>query len=80
MMLGNFLTVNQWGFNRVSIKNCVLSSVLRRSHRRCKQKFFGARPGARLAALKAALAARRNKGIHQRQDLGSDNEGLGKIL
>ncbi|KDR16311.1 myoneurin-like [Zootermopsis nevadensis] len=54
--------------------------ILRRSRRRCRQKFFGARPGARLAALKAALAARRNKGIQPRQDTGSDNEALGDMV
>jgi hypothetical protein len=57
-----------------------LPSVLCRSRRRWKKKFFGAHPHARLAILKAALAARRNKGIQLRQDTGSDDEGLGKML
>ncbi|XP_068082056.1 zinc finger protein 879 [Anabrus simplex] len=35
--------------------------VLSRSRRRYKQKLLGIRPGARLAALKAALATRRNR-------------------
>jgi hypothetical protein len=70
-----------WEFKPYSIrKYFILPSVLRRSRRRCRQKIFGARPGARLAALKAALAARRNKGIQQRQETGSDDEGLGKVL
>jgi hypothetical protein len=57
-----------------------LPSVLCRSRRRWKKKFFGAHPHARLAILKAALAARRNKGVRPRQDTGSDDEGLGKML
>jgi hypothetical protein len=42
--------------------------------------FFGAHAHARLAILKAALTARRNKGIQPRQDTGSDDEGLGRML
>lgn len=75
-----FSSLTSWGLIHIILENYFISpSVLRRSRRRCKQKFFGARPGARLAAIKAALTARRNKGIQQRQDTGSDDEGLGKI-
>jgi hypothetical protein len=71
--------LTSWGLNPYNNAELFYFSVLRRSRHRCKQKFFGARPGARLAALKAALAARRNRVIRQRQDTGSDDEGLGKM-
>ncbi|PSN51079.1 hypothetical protein C0J52_01507 [Blattella germanica] len=53
--------------------------ILRRSHRRGKQKFFRARPGVRLAALKAALVARRSKGHHLRHDQENEDDSIGDL-
>ncbi|KAJ9590612.1 hypothetical protein L9F63_016382, partial [Diploptera punctata] len=53
--------------------------ILRRSHRRGKQKFFGTRPGTRLAALKAALVARRSKTLQMRNDADNDEDSSGNL-